>query len=97
MAETSGISFWRQDWGWYVQQQSWTKSFYRADQNWGDELSTSRHLDPASAAVQIGQSMGSASIVNQQPVSLAEARINSTPTGAVPLGPTGGGRLDVIA
>ena len=46
---TPSISFWRQDVNWYVQQQSWTQSFYQADQNWTQELSGSGSLGAATA------------------------------------------------
>lgn len=93
----SSVSFWRQDWSWYVQQQSWTRSFSQADQNWTAETSASSHLGPAPAAAQFIQSMGSASIANQS-LNVVEARVEAT--GALPSGlssATGGGRLDVIA
>jgi hypothetical protein len=61
-----GTSFWRQDVKWYVSQQSWTRSFNRADQNWNQELSGGRSAAPAAA--QTGES-GSASIVNPDPLS----------------------------
>jgi hypothetical protein len=42
----SGASFWRQDVNWYVQQQSWTRSFYAADQSWTRRLEASNVASP---------------------------------------------------
>ena len=43
-------SFWRQDVNWYVQQQSWTRSFYQADQNWTTKLEASNFASPPAAS-----------------------------------------------
>ncbi len=43
----SGVSFWRQDHNWYVQQQSWTPSFFQRDQDWNQRLSGSNFRNPA--------------------------------------------------
>lgn len=44
----TGTSFWRQDVNWYVQQQSWTRSFSAADQGWSQKLQVSNLLAPES-------------------------------------------------
>ena len=44
----AGTSFWRQDVNWYVQQQSWTRPFYAADQGWGQKLQVSNLVAPQS-------------------------------------------------
>ena len=41
------VSFSAQDVGWYIQQQSWTQSFYQADQNWTAKVSS--NTEPAAA------------------------------------------------
>jgi hypothetical protein len=56
-------SFWRQAVNWYVQQQSWTRSFHQVDQNWNRELSSGSSPGSTTTAAQIGES-GSASIIN---------------------------------
>src|SRR6202035_250951 len=62
------VSFWRQDVSWYIQQQSWTQSFYQSDRNWTEKLSGS----PTSAATaQTNQSGGSASIADAKIVTLS--------------------------
>jgi hypothetical protein len=55
-------SFWRQDVNWYVQQQSWTRSFHQVDRNWNRKLSSGSSPSSTTTA-QTGES-GSASIVN---------------------------------
>ncbi|HLH96771.1 MAG TPA: hypothetical protein VKW08_16790 [Xanthobacteraceae bacterium] len=42
----TGASLWRQDVNWYVQQQSWTRPFYRADQSWNQKLQASNLTAP---------------------------------------------------
>ena len=45
----SSASFWRQDVNWYVRQQSWTRSFYAADESWTQRLEASNLTSPPSA------------------------------------------------
>jgi hypothetical protein len=89
MTGTASISFWQRNLHWYVQQQSWTQSFYQADRNWTAELSG----DTGSTA------KGSASIAKQEPLSIVDARTESASTGALPSGlsnATGGAVLDLL-
>jgi hypothetical protein len=91
MTETAGISFWHRDLHWYIQQQSWTRSFYQADRNWTAELSGGSP-PPGST--------GSASIAKQVPLDTVIARIEGASTGALPSGlsnATGGAVLDILA
>jgi filamentous hemagglutinin family protein len=82
-----GISFWHQDVNWYIQQQSWTKSFHQADQNWTAELSGSG--SPGSA--------GSASIIDQKIVNLVTSQSESSLTGALQAsGATSGSLLNLF-
>jgi hypothetical protein len=70
MADTrspSGVSFWRQDLNWYVQQQSWTRSFFRQDQDWNQRLSSSNSRNP------VHPSAGPADIADQKIVNLVNA------------------------
>jgi hypothetical protein len=46
-ASPSTISFWRRDWNWYVQQQSWTRPFSEQDRAWTQRLLVSN--SPVSA------------------------------------------------
>jgi hypothetical protein len=80
---TPSISSWRQDLNWYVWRQSWTQSFYQADQNWNAELSGSGSLRPATAAAQTNQTAGSASIADQKVVTLVSSPSESPLTGAL--------------
>jgi hypothetical protein len=77
------ISFWRQDLNWYIQQQSWTRSFYQADRNWNAELSSASSRHPATTAAQTNQSAGSASIADQKVVTLVNTPSESALTGAL--------------
>jgi hypothetical protein len=72
-----GISFWRQDVNWYIQQQSWTQSFYQADQSWIAEL------HPASTAAATNQATGSASIAGQKVDTLVNTPSAQALTGAL--------------
>jgi hypothetical protein len=63
----SGVSFWRQDLNWYVQQQGWTPSFFRQDQDWNQRLSSSNSGNPAHP------SAGPADIADQKIVNLVDA------------------------
>jgi hypothetical protein len=74
---TPGLSFWRQDVNWYIQQQSWTQPFYQADQNWTAEL------HPASTAVPTNQPTGAASIADQKVVTLVNTPSAQAVTGAL--------------
>lgn len=77
------ISFWRQDLNWYIQQQSWTRSFYQADQNWTAELSGSSLRPTTTPAAQINQSAGSANIADQKIVTLVNTPSESALSGAL--------------
>jgi len=74
------VSFWRQDVSWYIQQQSWTQSFYQSDRNWTAKLSGDT---PSAATAQTNQSAGSASIADAKIVTLVSAQSESTLTGAL--------------
>jgi hypothetical protein len=74
------VSFWRQDVSWYIQQQSWTQSFYQADQNWRAELSSG---NPSPATAQTNQSSGSASIADPKIVTLVNSPSESSLGGAL--------------
>jgi hypothetical protein len=76
------ISFWRQDLNWYIQQQSWTPSFYQIDRNWTAELSGSS-LHPTTSTARINQSAGSASIADQKIVTLVNTPSESALSGAL--------------
>lgn len=79
------VSFWRQDLNWYVQQQSWTKSFNQVDQNWTNELSG-------------GSSPGSASIIAQGTVNIVNTQSESPLTSALQAsGAKSGSLLDLVA
>jgi hypothetical protein len=80
---TSSISFWRQDLNWYVQQQSWTPSFFQQDQSWTERLANSNSPTPATAAAPIDPSSGKASIADQKVMHLVNAQSGSTLTGAL--------------
>jgi hypothetical protein len=56
-------SFWRQDLNRYIQQQNWTRSFRRVDQNWNQELSSDSSPGSKTTAASAGESE-SASIIN---------------------------------
>jgi hypothetical protein len=68
-----GVSFWRQDLNWYVQQQNWTSSFFQRDQDWNQRLSGSNFRNPARPPA------GAADIADQKIVNLVDA------TAALPL------------
>ena len=74
------VSFWRQDVSWYIQQQSWTQSFYQADQNWTAKVSSS-NTEPAAA--QTNPSAGSASLADTKIVTLVNSPSASSLTGAL--------------
>jgi hypothetical protein len=74
------VSFWRQDVSWYIQQQSWTQSFYQSDRNWTAQLSGNA---TSTATAQTNQSAGSASIADAKIVTLVNAQSDSTLTGAL--------------
>jgi len=74
------VSFWRQDVSWYIQQQSWTQSFYQADRNWTARLSGG---NAPSAITQTNPSAGSPSIAAAKIVTLVNAQSESTLTGAL--------------
>jgi hypothetical protein len=76
----SSVSFWRQDVSWYIQQQSWTQSFYQTDQNWTARLSNS---NAAPGSAQTNPSAGPASIADAKVVTLVNAQSESTLTGAL--------------
>jgi hypothetical protein len=98
MTETAGISFWRRDLHWYIQQQSWTRSFYQADQSWTAELS-GRSSPGSATAAPPNQSTGSASIAKPEPLDRVNARIEQASTGALPSSlsnATGGAVLDIL-
>jgi hypothetical protein len=99
-ASTSSISFWRQDLGWYVRQQSWTESFFQQDQSWTRRLSISNSPDPVTSAVATNQSAGAPSIAAQKLMHLVNAPSDSTLTGALPSsasGATSGSLLNLLA
>jgi hypothetical protein len=58
----SSGSFWRQDVNWYVQQQSWTRAFYQADQSWNQKLQASNRVAPTPA----DQTGGSPDLASQK-------------------------------
>ena len=98
---TSGISFWRQDINWYVQQQNWTRSFFQQDQDWNQRLSDSNPHSPAAAP---NPSAGAADIADQKIVNLVDARAGSPdapPSGASgasgPGNATDGAALNLLA
>jgi hypothetical protein len=64
----SGVSFWRQDLDWYVQQQNWIPSFFQQDQDWNQRLSLGNSGNP------IRPSAGAADIADQKIVNLVGAR-----------------------
>jgi hypothetical protein len=77
------ISFWRQDLNWYIQQQSWTQSFYQIDQNWTAELSGSSPRPATTSVAQIEKSAGSANIADQKIVTLVNTPSESALSGAL--------------
>jgi hypothetical protein len=63
-----GVSFWRQDIDWYVQQQNRTPSFLRQDQDWNQRLSLGNSGNPVHPAA------GAPDIADQKIVNLIGAR-----------------------
>jgi hypothetical protein len=80
---TSSISFWRQDLNWYVQQQSWTPSFFQQDQSWTQRLAISNSPGPVTAAAPTNPSSGKANIADQRVLHLVNAQSGSTLTDAL--------------
>jgi hypothetical protein len=75
----SSVSFWRQDWNWYVQQQGWTRSFSEQDRGWTQRLRVSN-----SAPIGPGdQSAHAIDIAGQKLENLVSAQTGSSVTRAL--------------
>ena len=97
---TLSISFWRQDLNWYVQQQSWTPSFFQQDQSWTQRLAVSNSPAPVAAAAPTNPSSGKANIADQKVLHLVNAQSGATLTGALQSnarGVTSGSLINLLA